>query len=121
MIVKLVSLSDDIRLTTIWYRIILRVTTYTRGFAMETLYTVHEAAEYLKVKNPTMYKYMDRGIRGVRLAYINVGGTRRIRQSAIDAFIVASTAAGELADDVSEELPEVYTKDSNETPTPALV
>jgi excisionase family DNA binding protein len=66
---------------------------------METLYTVQEAAEYLKVKNPTMYKYMDRGVRGVKLAYINVGGTRRIRQSAIDAFIAASTAAGELADD----------------------
>lgn len=65
---------------------------------METLYTVQEAAEYLKVKTPTMYKYMDRGVRGVKLAYINVGGTRRIRQSAIDAFIAASTAAGEIAD-----------------------
>jgi len=65
---------------------------------METLYTVQEAADYLKVKTPTMYKYMDRGVRGVRLAFINVGGTRRIRQSAIDAFIEASTAAGEIAD-----------------------
>lgn len=65
---------------------------------METLYTVQEAADYLKVRRPTMYKYMDRGVRGVKLAYINVGGTRRIRQSAIDEFIKASTAAGEIAD-----------------------
>lgn len=65
---------------------------------MEKLYTVQEAAEYLKVKNPTMYKYMDRGVRGVKLAYVNVGGTRRIAQSAIDTFIAESTAAGELAD-----------------------
>ncbi len=66
---------------------------------METLYTVQEAAEYLKVRRPTMYKYMDRGVRGVKLAYLNVGGTRRISQSAIDAFIRDSTAAGALADD----------------------
>jgi excisionase family DNA binding protein len=66
---------------------------------LETLYTVQEAADYLKVQRPTMYKYMDRGIRGVKLAFINVGGTRRIRQSAIDKFIADSTAAGEIADD----------------------
>lgn len=66
---------------------------------METLYTVQEAADYLKVQRPTMYKYMDRGVRGVKLAYINVGGTRRISQSAIDTFIRESTAAGQTADD----------------------
>jgi len=66
---------------------------------MEQLYTVQEAAVYLKVKNPTMYKYMDRGVRGVKLAFINVGGTRRIKQSAIDTFIRESTAAAEIADD----------------------
>jgi excisionase family DNA binding protein len=65
---------------------------------MEPLYTVQEAADYLKVKIPTMYKYMDRGIRGVRLAFVNVGGTRRIRQSAIDAFIADSTQRGEERD-----------------------
>jgi excisionase family DNA binding protein len=66
---------------------------------METLYTIKEACAYLKVKRPTLYKYMDRGVRGVRLAYINVGGTRRIMQSALDAFIRESTVAGAAADD----------------------
>ena len=66
---------------------------------METLYTVKEACAYLKVKRPTLYKYMDRGVRGVRLAFVNVGATRRITQSALDAFIKESTAAGVIADD----------------------
>lgn len=66
---------------------------------MEQLLTVKEACAYLKVARPTLYKYMDRGVRGVRLAYINVGATRRIRQSALDTFIAESTAAGEIADD----------------------
>ncbi len=66
---------------------------------METLYTIKEACDYLKVKRPTLYKYMDRGVRGVRLAFVNVGATRRITQSALDAFIKESTAAGIIADD----------------------
>lgn len=65
---------------------------------MEQLLTVKEACEYLKIARPTLYKYMDKGVRGVKLAYVNVGGTRRITQSAIDAFIRESTAAGILAD-----------------------
>lgn len=65
---------------------------------MEELLTVEEAGAYLKVKNPTMYKYMDRGIRGVKLAYVNVGGTRRITRSAIEAFVRDSTKAGKIAD-----------------------
>lgn len=65
---------------------------------MEELFTIKEACAYLKVRRPTLYKYMERGVRGVKLAYINVGGTRRIPKSAIDAFIAASTRAGEDVD-----------------------
>lgn len=70
---------------------------------MEQLLTVKEACDYLKVARPTLYKYMDRGVRGVRLGYINVGATRRIPQSAIDAFIRESTRAGEIADSATIE------------------
>jgi len=60
---------------------------------MERLYTVEEAGEVLRVARQTMYKYMDRGVKGVKLAFVYVGGERRITQGAIDAFIKASTAA----------------------------
>ena len=65
---------------------------------MEELLTIEEAGRYLKVKKPTLYKYMDRGVRGVRLAYVNVGGTRRITRGAIEAFVRDSTEAGRIAD-----------------------
>lgn len=60
---------------------------------MERLYTVEEAGEALRVARQTMYKYMDRGVKGVKLGFIYVGGERRITQGAIDAFIKESTAA----------------------------
>ena len=60
---------------------------------MERLYTVEEAAEVLRIARQTMYKYMDRGVKGVKLGFIYVGGERRITQGAIDAFIKASTEA----------------------------
>jgi excisionase family DNA binding protein len=60
---------------------------------MERLYTVEEAGEVLRVARQTMYKYMDRGVKGVKLGFVYVGGERRITQGAIDAFIKASTAA----------------------------
>lgn len=66
---------------------------------MERLYTVEEAAEVLRVARQTMYKYMDRGVKGVKLGYVYVGGERRITQGAIDAFIKASTAAQVAPDD----------------------
>lgn len=58
---------------------------------MERLFTVEEAAEYLRVARQTLYKYMERGVKGVKLGYIYVGGERRITQGAIEAFIKAST------------------------------
>jgi len=66
---------------------------------MERLYTVEEAAEVLRIARQTMYKYMDRGVKGVKLGYVYVGGERRITQGAIDAFIKASTAAAQVAPD----------------------
>jgi excisionase family DNA binding protein len=66
---------------------------------MERLYTVEEAAEALRVARQTMYKYMDRGVKGVKLGYVYVGGERRITQGAIDAFIKASTTAQVAPDD----------------------
>lgn len=60
---------------------------------MERLYTVEEASEVLRVARQTMYKYMDRGVKGVKLGFVYVGGERRITQGAIDAFIKESTAA----------------------------
>lgn len=58
---------------------------------MEQLFTVEEAAEYLRVARQTLYKYMGRGVGGVKLSYTYVGGERRITRSAIEAFIKAST------------------------------
>jgi excisionase family DNA binding protein len=58
---------------------------------MEELFTIEEAGAYLKVARPTLYKYMERGVGGVKLGYVYVGGERRIPRSAIEAFIKAST------------------------------
>lgn len=66
---------------------------------MERLYTVEEASEVLRVARQTMYKYMDRGVKGVKLGFVYVGGERRITQGAIDAFIKESTAAQVAPDD----------------------
>lgn len=66
---------------------------------MERLYTVEEASEVLRVARQTMYKYMERGVKGVKLGFVYVGGERRITQSAIDAFIRESTAAQIAPDD----------------------
>lgn len=69
---------------------------------MERLYTVEEASEVLRVARQTMYKYMDRGVKGVKLGFVYVGGERRITQGAIDAFIKESTAAQIAPDDTIE-------------------
>lgn len=69
---------------------------------MERLYTVEEASEVLRVARQTMYKYMDRGVKGVKLGFVYVGGERRITQGAIDAFIKASTDAQVAKNDTIE-------------------
>lgn len=73
---------------------------------MQKLYTVEEAAEALRVKRQAIYKYMNRGYKGVRLGFVMVGGERRVTQAQIDAFIKASTAVagGIVNDDTIEDM-----------------
>lgn len=66
---------------------------------MDELFTIEEAGTYLKVARPTLYKYMDRGVGGVKLGYVYVGGERRIPKAAIEEFIRASTARQQRIDD----------------------
>jgi excisionase family DNA binding protein len=68
---------------------------------MEKLYTVPEAAEVLRVTRAAVYKW----IREKRIEVVYVGSERRITQSAIEAFIKASTdrrvAGGDTIEDES--------------------
>ncbi len=50
---------------------------------MEEFYTVDEVAKLFKVTRTTVYEWMRTGA----LAFVQVGGRRRITQSAINAFI----------------------------------
>jgi excisionase family DNA binding protein len=52
---------------------------------MEEFYTVDEVAKMFKVTRTTVYEWMRSGA----LAYVQVGGRRRVTQSAINAFIKA--------------------------------
>jgi excisionase family DNA binding protein len=61
----------------------------------EKLYTVPEAAEYMRVTRAAIYKW----IQQKRIEVVYVGSERRITQAAIDAFIKASTQERRLADD----------------------
>lgn len=51
---------------------------------MEKFYTVDQVAEVFGVTRTTVYEWMKTG----RLAYVQVGGRRRVTQSALDAFVV---------------------------------
>jgi excisionase family DNA binding protein len=70
----------------------------------ETFYTIPEAAAKLRVTRAALYKWMKQG----RLGFVLVGSERRITSSTIDAFVKRGQS------------PAVYTKDSKETPMPAL-
>lgn len=50
---------------------------------MEKFYTIDQVAQLFSVTRVTVYDWMKTG----RLAYVQVGGRRRVTQSAIDAFI----------------------------------
>lgn len=50
---------------------------------MEQYFTVDQVAQMFGVTRVTVYEWMKSG----RLAYVQVGGRRRVTQSAIDAFI----------------------------------
>lgn len=49
----------------------------------DMLYTIDEAAQLLKVKRVTIYRWMSTG----KLPYVTVGSRRRITREAILAFI----------------------------------
>ena len=51
--------------------------------AVDEFYTIDEVAKMFKVTRATVYEWMRSG----DLAYVQVGGRRRITQSAINAFI----------------------------------
>jgi excisionase family DNA binding protein len=65
----------------------------------EEYYTPVEVAERLKVKPPTIYKWMREG----RLKFVYVGADRRITGSAIAEFVRASTEAAQ-GDEVSSTI-----------------
>ncbi len=50
---------------------------------MEEFFTVDEVAKLFKVTRTTVYEWMRTGA----LAYVQVGGRRRVTQTAINAFI----------------------------------
>lgn len=50
---------------------------------MERYYTVNEIAEMFKVTRTTVYEWMSSG----RLGWVQVGGRRRVTQTAIDSFV----------------------------------
>ena len=66
---------------------------------MDEFYTVDEVAKMFKVTRTTVYEWMRSG----SLAYVQVGGRRRIRGSAIEAFIKEGKA-----EDVNEASEEIY-------------
>ena len=50
---------------------------------MEKLYTINEVAARFGVSRPTVYDWMNRGL----LPYVYVGLRRRVRESALHAFL----------------------------------
>ena len=66
---------------------------------MDEFYTVDEVAKMFKVTRTTVYEWMRSG----SLAYVQVGGRRRITSSAIKAFIKEGRA-----EDVAEDSEERY-------------
>ncbi len=51
---------------------------------METLYTINEVTDMLKVTRAAVYKWMAAG----QLDYVTIGTLRRVPKSALDAFIM---------------------------------
>lgn len=59
--------------------------------AKDELLKPEEVATQLRVSLATVNKWMNHGVRGVKLAAIKAGGLWRIRQSAVNAFVEASS------------------------------
>jgi excisionase family DNA binding protein len=58
---------------------------------MEQLFTVKEAAGYLRISEASVYKHIDAG----RLKASRVGGVYRIQQSALAKFLRDGTSKAE--------------------------
>jgi len=56
-------------------------------------YTVSEAAEYLGVSEPTIFRWMREG----RLSFLKIGGSTRFTQEGLDALIEKTTGSAEAA------------------------
>lgn len=50
---------------------------------------IDQAAEYLAVNRRSIWKYMTRGIAGVKLKYVIVGGRKRTTEAFCDEFVQA--------------------------------
>ncbi len=57
----------------------------------ETWYTVQEAAEYLRVSQPTIFRWMKQGL----LSFYKVGGATRFSRDVLDAVIEKTTGLKE--------------------------
>lgn len=56
-------------------------------------YTITAAARKYQVNPATVWRWVKRGVRGVKLEAVKVGGHWRVSQAAIDRFTAATTAA----------------------------
>lgn len=57
----------------------------------ERVYTVDEAAQYLRISKPTLYRLMRSG----EISYRNIGKRRKLTQSDIDRFLSESRVGPE--------------------------
>lgn len=57
--------------------------------------TFQEAAQYLRVTPDTITAYTKRGVGGVQLKTVWIGGQQRITRAACDQFVAERTAAVE--------------------------
>jgi predicted transcriptional regulator len=82
----------------------------------ETVMTRREAAERLRVSPAAVTNYFVRGLHGVYLEGVLVGGTRRTSAEAVDRFVEARTAAvvGELPAPVARKTARQWRREHEE-------
>ncbi len=62
------------------------------GESAEQMYTIKEAAAYLKVSEPTLYRWMKEG----SLSFFKVGGSTRFSRDGLDALFEKTTGTREV-------------------------
>ncbi len=65
------------------------------GFVLDDLVPLEHATKLLpgSVHKSTLFRWQSRGVRGVRLATVRIGGRRYVSRDALERFAIESTAA----------------------------